>query len=255
MRASVCMSLLAGLLVVALHSVGAYEVPEAHYPTLPQISASPEGFIPEGWTAEIRSEGDLNGDRLADLLLILRQDDPANIVENDPDSPGVQTLDTNPRILAVAFAEKDGGYVLRLQNQDFIPRNDSPTIDDPFASAQIADGEFHIELHYWANAGSWYTDDTTFDFQYQSNAFRLVGYHDFTTKRNTGETWDLVVDYIKHEAEMTTGSFSDDAVENTTIRKPLPESPLLSIDEIGAGQSFNPAERDLSWWEPPSLDG
>ena len=248
MRASVYLSFFAGLLILGLDRVNAFEVPEVSFPALPKLAPSPEGFVPQGWMIETQSVGDLNGDKLPDLLLVLRQDDPANVVANDHASPGVPTLDTNPRILAAAFRTKGGGYQLILENHDFIPRYDTPTIDDPFGRAEIADGAVSIGLHFWANAGSWYTDDTDFIFKFRDSAFRLVGYRDFTTKRNTGQTWELDVDYLKREAVMTLGSFSDDEVADKTYRKSLPTPPLPTIEELGSGWDFQPDERDLSWW-------
>lgn len=247
-RAVARVSLFAGLLVVGVHLATALEVPEAAYPALPKVAASGAGFVPEGWKCEIQAEGDLNRDGLPDLLLVLRQDNPANVVANDPDRLGESEIDTNPRILAVAFARKGGDYELSLENHDFIPRYDTPTIDDPFGSAELSDGTIRIGLHYWANAGSWYTDDTTYIFTYRDNAFRLVGYRDYTTKRNTGETWEVSIDYLAHTAEMTLGSFSDDDVETKSYQKPLPDSPLMTIEQLGGGWDSRPEQTELSWW-------
>jgi hypothetical protein len=247
-KAVACACLAAGFLLAGPGLASALEIPEARYPSLPKRADSAEGFVPLGWTIEIQDEGDLNKDGLHDLLLVLRQDDPANVVANDPESPGVQSIDTNPRILAAAFAQKGGGYSLVLENLAFIPRYESPTLDDPFGYAESADGDLRIGLHYWANAGSWYTSDATFTFRYLDRAFRLVGYADYVTKRNTGETWDLKIDYVARMAEITLGSFSDDDVEDRTYHRSLPRSPLLTIDELGEGWAFAPEQDDLSWW-------
>lgn len=73
--------------------------------------------------------GDLDGDGRPDLALVLRQQDPVNVVRNDS-GLGENPLDTNPRILAVAFARDAGGYVLALHNPTLIPRHDIPTVED-----------------------------------------------------------------------------------------------------------------------------
>jgi hypothetical protein len=235
-------------LIARIALAGAYDIPEAVYPSLPKTADSAERFVPSGWGIEVEEKGDLNGDRRPDLLLVLRQEDQANIVLNDPMSPGAREWDANPRILAVALALKKGGYELALQNDEFIPRYDNPCIDDPFGFADISEGMMRIGLHLWANAGTWYTSDTAFVFRYSGRAFRLARYESYTTKRNTGETWDLAVDYASRKASLTLGSFSDDEVEDRAYEKPLPRSALSAIGELGCGWDYYPEQADMSWW-------
>jgi hypothetical protein len=236
------------LLVAGLAPAAAYDIPEAIYPSLPAAGAGVETFVPEGWTIEVQAEGDLNRDRRPDLLLVLKKEDPANLIVNDPASPGEDEWDANPRILAVAFAGKKGGYELALQSDDFLPRHEDPCIDDPFGMAEISDGNVRVGLHLWANAGTWYTSDSRFTFRYSDKAFRLVAYTDYTTKRNTGETWDLSLDYVARRARMTRGDFTSDEAEDETYERRLPRAPLPTIEEIGSGWDFYPEQSELSWW-------
>lgn len=164
------------LFLAGIVSANAYDIPEEVYPRLPGTASSGRAFVPAGWATETLEKGDLNKDGLDDLLLVLKEDNPANMISNDSESPGVDEWDANPRILAVAFALKEGGYHLFLQSNDFLPRYENPCIDDPFGGAEIADGAIQIRLHLWANAGTWYTSDSKFTFRYGDNAFRLVSY-------------------------------------------------------------------------------
>jgi hypothetical protein len=248
MKAFRRVTLIAALIFSLLVPAFAYEIPEAVYPSLPEAASSPEGFVPSGWAIEVMEKGDLNRDRRDDLLLVLKGDDPANIIENDPDSPGVDEWDANPRILAVVFAEKKGGYRLALRSDDFLPRHEDPFIDDPFGGAGIADGAVEISLHLWANAGTWYTSDSKLTFRYTGKAFRLVAYSAYTTKRNTGETWDLSLDYVARKAEITIGNFSSDEIEDRTYARRLPRAPLKALGEIGPGWDFYAEQSDESWW-------
>lgn len=248
MKAPIRASLSTLFLLALLVPFFSYEIPEAVYPVLPETAASPEAFIPEGWAIEVMEKGDLNKDGRDDILLVLKGDDPANFIANDPDSPGVDEWDANPRILLVAFAVKKGGYRLVLQSDDFLPRHEDPCIDDPFGGATIADGAIEIGLHLWANAGTWYTSDSKLVFRYRDKAFRLVAYSNYTTKRNTGETWELGVDYVSRKAEMTVGNFSSDEVEDKTFEKRLPRAPLRTLEEIGPGWDFYAEQADISWW-------
>lgn len=225
-----------------------YDIPEAVYPVVPETGASAESFVPSGWEIEVVAQGDLNGDKRDDILLVLKEDNPSNMMANDSDSPGEREWDANPRILAVAFAKKTGGYVLVLQSDDYIPRHENPCIDDPFGGAEIVDGSIQIRFHLWANAGTWYTSDSSFTFRFRDKAFRLVSYSAYTTKRNTGETWDLSLNYISRKAEITIGNFSSDEIEDKTYTKRLPREPLKALDAIGPGFDFYAEQSDLAWW-------
>jgi hypothetical protein len=126
-------------------------IPPVTIPKLPATAASVNGFVPPGWKLTCQVTGDLNADGKADVLFILLDTDPKNII-NTPDVSG---FDTNPRILAAAFANASSpGYTLAFQNAKFIARSTDP---DNFASAQrtpdcddtplsIAHGAFSIEF-------------------------------------------------------------------------------------------------------------
>src|SRR5271154_1040489 len=95
--------------------------PDVTYPKLAAHADAAEGFAPTGWQIETRLSGDLNGDGIDDLALVLRAHDPANVLDNTG-GLGVEKLDTNPRILAVALGRSGGGYDLAAENHTLIPR-------------------------------------------------------------------------------------------------------------------------------------
>lgn len=226
-----------------------YEIPEVVYPNLPEAAPSTEAFVPAGWGIEVLDEGDLNHDGLDDLLLVLKEEDPANILTNEPMSPGVDEWDANPRILAIAFAQAEGGYTLVLQNNDFLPRHEDPCIDDPLGGAEIDEGTIQIMFHFWANAGSWYTSSTKYTFKYLEESFHLVAYANFTYKRNTGQSWDIELDYVLGTGEITLGGHSiDDEEEEKTYVKELPAEPFLTLEAIASDPYYYPEQLDLSWW-------
>ncbi len=238
------------LLVVAVPALSvppalAFDVPEAVYPEIPVQAKAVGGFVPRGWVVESTSRGDLNKDGVPDLLLVLRQADPGNVVANDPASPGTEGLDTNPRILVVAFARSAGGFTRILANHDFIPRHDSPTLDDPFASAAIVKGTLRVGLHFWANAGSWSTSDSTFTFRYQDGAFRLIGYDDVSSARNTGKTQIVSINFLTRKARI---EHRDDSGDETRIHwDTVPPAELPSLDQLGCGADYAPEVRER-WW-------
>src|ERR1700712_4507125 len=99
-------------------------IPPASYPSLPATAATAEGFAPAGWAVESRASGDLNGDGQADLVLVLRGRDPRLVIANS--GMGEDHVDTNPRVLAVLFAQPGGGYRLVAQNHQLIPPMEDP---------------------------------------------------------------------------------------------------------------------------------
>ncbi|MBI4979180.1 MAG: hypothetical protein HZC28_16990 [Spirochaetes bacterium] len=222
------------------------EVPAAVYPVLPSRAADAKGFIPKGWVIEEQQQGDLNKDGKPDLLILLRQNNPSNIVTNDGMSPGTPSLDSNPRILAIAFQQKKNVYTLAVQNHDLIPRHDNPCIDDPLGGVSIDAGNLIVRLHFWANAGSWSTSSIKFTFRYQAACFKLIGYDDSTSWRNTGETIDVSINYLTKKAKCVLGNYTNNL--HTEKWADYPDALGPCLDAIGDGSGFSPEPRSKSFW-------
>ncbi|MGK9164817.1 hypothetical protein KXR53_00885 [Inquilinus limosus] len=240
---SVIAALLAGLSCAAAQ---APDIPTVTYPPLPRQAASAEGFAPAGWRLEAQARGDLNGDGAEDLAFVLHATDPKNVVPN-PDGFGEDPLDTNPRILAVAFARKGGAaYDLALENHTLIPRRTDPVLEDPFdgtaaGGLQIARGTLRITLGVFVSAGSWTTWNTTQTFRWQNGRFELIGYDRTSTHRGSGETNGLSINYLTRRVKRTEGNIESD--EEKTRWETLPRGPLLGLDEVGDGLEFDPERR------------
>jgi hypothetical protein len=151
--------LLLCLLIGCSWQASAHElaIPEVRYPALPDAADDVEGFVPPGWRVERTARGDLDRDGAADLALVIRMQEPRNILA--PDGLGSQPFDTNPRILAVALANPAGGYRLVVQNHALIPRRESPTVEDPFHPEDtdfgIERGSLRLSLYRFMSAGGW----------------------------------------------------------------------------------------------------
>jgi len=214
------------------------EAPPVTYPALPPAARTAEGFTPDGWKLEVQASGDLDGDGIADLALVLRAQDPRNVVAHD--GLGPSPLDTNPRILAVALGRASGGYGLVLQNHRLIPRHVEPTLDDPFDaeddSLRITRGTLRLTLHFFANAGSWTAGNRTFTFRHQNGRFALIGFDSHTVHRASGETRAVSANFSTRRVKVAVGNIESDA-ERVRWRD-LPAAPLVALDDIDDAMGF-----------------
>jgi hypothetical protein len=212
--------------------------PAVTYPTLPAHAAAAEGFVPAGWALETRLSGDLDGDHVDDLVLVLHDHDKANVIDNTG-GLGDPVFDTNPRILAIAFGKPGGGFDLVVQNHTLIPRHDNPAADDYLDGVSIERGTLRVKLHLFVSAGSWSTSNVAYAFRFQSGRFELIGYDGETVQRNTGETETVSVNYLTGKLKLTTGTIDNDK-PTKVVWQALPPRPRPRLDAIANGIEFDP---------------
>jgi hypothetical protein len=209
----------------------------ADAPAIPATAFSAEGFAPPGWEVVSSAEGDLDFDGHSDLAVILKGADPACITQAENAS---EPLDTNPRVLLIAFAKPEN-YVLQMTNAAVIPRKDDPYMDDPLTTDAftITGGVLHVGLTYWRSMGGWTTFSTALSFRWDGRTFPLIGYERHTTNRASGETERVSVNYPARRAFITTGSIEDDKDGPKRWRHILRQTPE-TLASIGDGLAFEP---------------
>jgi hypothetical protein len=203
-------------------------------PPLPTSATTAAGFVPPGWTLERSVQGDLNRDGKPDIAAVLKGADPNCIVHID----GISTpLDTNPRVLLVAFGQA-GGYRLHLANKAVIPRLDDRYMDDPLnpEAFAIRGDVLRLGLAYWRSMGGWTTWTSTLSFRWDGERLRLIGFDKESLQRNSGQTEVVSANFLTGRARITTGSMEDD-VESRTRWRRLPAR-VESLERIGDGLSF-----------------
>lgn len=216
-------------------SAGAAEesnVPPASYPRLSRHAVSVEAYVPQGWRLEMAKFGDLNGDGRPDAVLILRDDDPKKFIETGRQS--MPRFDTNPRILAVVFANPGGGYDLALENHSLIGRTVDLWQQDPLEEGEVAvkNGALRVTLGYFGgNMGN-----VTHTFRFQDGRFVQIGYDRVDVTRNSGVMSDLSINFSTRQMVRKKGHISDDKEKVT--RTTLPRKPLLAIEQVGDGLTF-----------------
>ncbi|WP_232631759.1 hypothetical protein [Methylobacterium sp. Leaf118] len=221
--------------------VAAETVPEAAAPILPRTGAAPADFAPAGWRVEAQAFGDLDGNGVPDLALVLQGTDPGRRIRTGPadDAPAI---DGNPRILAVAFGMPGGrGYRLGPANRTLIPRRVSATEDDAFedpGSLSIRSGTLVLVLHSFSSAGGWEMGHRTLRLRARRDRFDLAGVEAVTVHRASGALRTTSVNVLTGRAWVRSGTIETEAGTVRRYRLDRRRSPTLA--PIGDGLAFDP---------------
>jgi hypothetical protein len=214
-------------------------IPEASYPALAETAPQAEGFVPPGWKIESQVTGNLDGDGAEDIAMVLRGTDPRNVLTGG--QFGETPFDSNPRILAVALRNSDGGYRLALENHRLIPRPDDPSREDPLSETggiSIERGTLKVAFYLFMSAGGWGMGDTSYRFRLEKGRFRLIGYDSYSVNRGTGDSEEVSVNLLTGKVVITTGNIGSDAARTETRR--LRKKAVLTIDDLRDGAGFVP---------------
>jgi hypothetical protein len=215
------------------------QLPPAHYPSLQIVASNVAAFVPVGWAIESRQTGDLNGDGADDIVLVLRGQDPALVLANTQ-GLGEDHIDSNPRILAVLFADPGGVYHLAMDDHLLIPRMSNPVLSDYLedGGVVVAGGVMRVTLGLFYSAGTWETSSMVFTFRWQHGRFELIGYDHRTMLRNSGDADEMSLNYSTGAVELI---HTNDMAETTPrTRRTHVRRPILAIDQVGDGIAFDP---------------
>jgi hypothetical protein len=145
-------------LLVATHAYGQ---------VAPRVAKVAREFVPPGYVVVETIRGDLNHDRQADEVLIIKATNKNNFVQHE--SRGL--LDRNRRGLIVALNKGDR-YELALENLHcFSSENEDGGVYFP-PELNILVKKGNLRLHYaHGRYGSW-----SYTFRYQNADFELIGF-------------------------------------------------------------------------------
>jgi hypothetical protein len=231
------------LAVATTPALADIEIPPVAYPRLPSHGAGAEAFVPAGWRLEFTRTGDLNKDGRPDIVFVLRMNDPRNVVRHD--AMGQNPLDTNPRILAAAFAQEKGGYHIALQDHELIPRHDIPTMDDPLdpngvqpGGVEVKNGTIRVTLGRFMSAGGWGMGKSTFTFRWkEGDCFQMIGYDNLEVRRNTGEIEERSVNFSTRRVKLTKSSMETEGPGKVTWYNLVAGGPTC-IEYVGNGLEY-----------------
>ena len=142
----------------------------------PQKANNVEDFIPKGWKSIIVKKGDLNKDKIDDVVLLIQKNDPKNFRKVEDGT----NLDFNPVVMLVLFKDTNSQYNLVAKNEKgFIPSEGKvyekalETIVDE-DSISIKNNTLKIYT-LWEGPRAASTSSTNYVFRYQNNRFELIG--------------------------------------------------------------------------------
>lgn len=188
-------------------------------------AADSQQLVPKHWKVLQKAEGDLNKDGLKDIVLIVSDTNPKNVIKND--ALGSPELNINPRHLIIAFKNNAGGYDLKLTQKSFIPTEgseESPCLEDPLTESKamsIRNGVLRIQLSYWSSCGSWMTGHNTYAFRYDNGQFDLIGYDTWEMHRASGEITESSTNFLTGKRSRTTGGSIEDDGKNKSHLKTI----------------------------------
>ena len=147
----------------------------------PEKATKVEDFIPKGWKKFIVKKGDLNKDKIDDIVLLIQKNDPKNFrnAESGYMYMPLENANFNPIIVLVLLKDKDSQYSLIAKNEKgFFPSEGKAheevleTIVDK-DSITIKNNTLRIYSFFEGIRGS--GSSTTYILRYQNNRFELIG--------------------------------------------------------------------------------
>ncbi|MBF1219736.1 MAG: hypothetical protein HXM16_06900 [Fusobacterium periodonticum] len=140
-----------------------------------------EDFIPKGWKSIVVKKGDLNKDKIDDVVLVIEKDDAKNFEKSEDNT----IFNYNPIAILVLFKDKNSQYNLISKNENgFIVSKDkalveeletlsSPDLDDDLSkSINIKNDTLRLLTRSEYVKGARVTE---YIFRYQNNKFELIG--------------------------------------------------------------------------------
>ncbi|MFA6277576.1 MAG: hypothetical protein WC622_12545 [Pedobacter sp.] len=175
------------------------------YPKLSAQGNEINSLTPTNWNVIDTAFGDLNNDKLEDLVLVLEFNNP--IIEKRAYGDGETELIKEfqkPRILAVYFKDqRSGKYKFALQNNNFILRSqEGGELGEPFKNLTIQNNCLNLAFE----GGSNWRWKLNYQFKYQNKDWVLTQANNIYYNIISGEMTDKLYDFSNRKMKLTTGN-------------------------------------------------
>ena len=161
------------------------------YPTINNSGTNVKDFIPQGWRLKDSAKGDLNGDNIEDLALVIEYNDSVNETSKDSVILG------SPRILLVMFKNKETGIYNKVEeNKVFVLRHGEGGMDpEPYGGISIMKRVLQVDFQFVRSHAS-------YKFRYLQGALYLVGFSSAGSSGGIFDSFDInmLTRKIKFEA-------------------------------------------------------
>lgn len=186
---------------------------------LPESANSVNAFVPAGWKIEEKITGDVNDDKVADVLLKLIEDQPAKADE----------MNDRSRALVILFAGGEAKYRLAAVSDTLLQCTSCGgafygVVDAP-ANVSIQKGVIIVSQDH----GSREVTETTFRFRYdeQPGMFILIGFDYASRDRAAGGVWTESTNYLTGKRVTTIDKGKKSSTKTTVVAKDR-----MSIEEV-----------------------
>lgn len=206
------------------------------------IETKLQAFIPKGWKILSQAEGDLNSDQQADLVLILENTDPKNIVNDGSydKKPENSRLNLNARKLLVLF--KDDQTYRQIASNDALPsesNSEKKCLIDPLIvdhSPIIQNGLLKISLNFGFRCESWEVFNNVYTFRYQNQVFNLIGYDLHYFDLPSGNSRSESTDFLTRRFRKSLSTPKLDLKHSPQLsQSKLKKADLLKLEQINFG--------------------
>lgn len=198
-------------------------------------------YTPENWELLTAASGDLNGDKINDYAIVVKDTNSEKIVKFDDGRP---TLDRNQRDLIILLGQKGTKelqvfkhYKNKVAHRDM----EIPNMEEPFEAMSIsAKGILNISYEIFMSMGGWEVQNMTFRFRLNKkhDAFKLIGYDYHNRHRASGMFEERSYNLLTHKQKSVSGSMSSPKhKEQWSKFKPAQRWTLDAINDFLA---FNP---------------